>query len=111
MSGHRQIRGIVARDLQEDAGIRAALVGLPGGVKEARPEAEARGHALFVANRVANRLKLRFVRVVHLDVAEQREVIAGVQAIQMRAQIAGERGVVARRLFQGRGVLLVGERA
>src|ERR1700675_409203 len=39
LARHRQILAIIAGDLQEDAGIRAALVGLPGRVQEPRPEA------------------------------------------------------------------------
>ena len=41
LAGHRQVRGVVAGDLQEDAGVGAALVGLAGRVQEARAEAEA----------------------------------------------------------------------
>src|SRR6188508_845896 len=38
---HREIAGVVGRDLQEDALVGAALVGLPGRVQEARAEADA----------------------------------------------------------------------
>ena len=79
-------------------------------MQESGTKAETCGHAPLVADGVPNRLQLRFVRVVHLDVAEHREVIARVQAIQMRAQVTGERRVATRGLFQGRRVLFVGEK-
>src|SRR6516165_9493593 len=40
LSGHRQVRGIVARDLQKDAAVWSALVGLSGRMLETRPEAD-----------------------------------------------------------------------
>ena len=101
---------VVAGDLQEDAGIRAALVGLAGGMQEARAKAKTGGDAFLVADGVANRLQLRFVRVVHLDVAEHGEIIAGVEASEMRAQIADERRVTSRGLLQRGGVLSIGEK-
>src|SRR5208283_3394211 len=41
MAGHVDIHRIIAGDLQEYTGIRAAFVGLPGRMLEARSEAEA----------------------------------------------------------------------
>ena len=46
LARNRQVACVVAGDLQEHAGVRAALVGLPGRVQEARAEAEARGYTL-----------------------------------------------------------------
>ena len=55
--------GVVAGDLQEDAAVRAALVGLPGRVQEARAEAET-GRDLLVRSRTprAQRLQRRDMR-------------------------------------------------
>ena len=77
MAGHVDIGGIVAGDLQEHAGIRAALVGLPGRMLEARPEAEAGGGAGLVADARAHRGQRLRVRFVALDIGQQRDIVAG----------------------------------
>src|ERR1700688_4122076 len=46
----RQIVGLVAGDLQKNAGVRAALVGLSGRVQEARSESQAGGYPLVIAD-------------------------------------------------------------
>src|SRR3954468_14059738 len=51
LAGHREILGIVGGDLQEDAAVRPAFVGLPGGMQEARPEFRAGRDMALVANR------------------------------------------------------------
>src|SRR5579859_4427260 len=38
LAGHRQIVGVVASDLEEHAGVRTALVSLPGGMQKTRTE-------------------------------------------------------------------------
>jgi phosphoketolase len=43
---HRQIDGVIARDLEEHPGVRTALVSPSGRVQKARPEFETRGDAL-----------------------------------------------------------------
>ena len=96
---HRQIRSIVASDLQKHAGIWSALVCLSGRMQKPRAEAETSCDMFFLAHRVANGLQLHLVRVIHFDVAEHREIIAGVNPRKMRAQIADERLVSASRLF------------
>ena len=50
LPGHGHIDRVVAGDLQEDAGVRSALVGLPGRVQEARAELQAGRDALRVAD-------------------------------------------------------------
>src|SRR5260370_22186017 len=57
LSRDRQILGIVAGDLQEDAAVGAAFIRLSGGVQEARTETENGGHFFLVADSVANRLQ------------------------------------------------------
>jgi len=52
VAGDVEIVAAPRRDLQEDAGVRAALVELAGRVEEARAVAEARRDALRVAHRV-----------------------------------------------------------
>src|SRR5579883_2675837 len=77
LPGHRKIGGIVTRDLQEHAGIRAAFISLAGRMEKAESKTEARGDAAFVADKVANRLKLGLVGPIAIEIAEQRKVIAG----------------------------------
>ena len=77
MAGHVDIGWIIAGDLQEDAGIRPALVGLSGRMLEARTEAEAGGGAGFVADPRAHPGQRLACDVVALDIGEQRHVVAG----------------------------------
>src|SRR6185437_4439706 len=86
LAGHGQVSRIVARNLQKHAGIRATLVRLAGGMQESRSEAEARGDALAVAHGVPDGLQDILVGLVPFDVGKQGKIIAGAQAIQMRAQ-------------------------
>src|SRR5579883_3408734 len=57
VAGYRQIRCVIAGDLQKYSGIRAAFVGLTSGVQETRTEPQAGRHALFVAHRMADGLQ------------------------------------------------------
>src|SRR5713101_6011528 len=75
LSGYFKIRGIRAGDLQKDPSVWPSLVSLPGGMKEAGTEADASGHPGSVANQVANRLEYFLVRLIHLVICQQREVI------------------------------------
>ena len=77
---HGQIAGVVGRDLQEHALVRAALVGLAGRVQEARPEADAGGDVGAIPDAVADPLQHAGVARVHLDVGEERDVVAGASA-------------------------------
>ena len=115
MAGHVDIGRIVAGDLQEHAGIRPAFVGLPGRMLEAGSEAEAGGGVGSVANARAHRGQRLRVRLVALNVGQQRHVVArlcaGVHAAKMALQIAGQRvvptelGGVARIGVEGQAVL------
>src|SRR5713226_4645552 len=71
-----QILGVIASDLQKDAAIGTALVGLSGGVQEARAETENGSYFFLVAHRVANRLQGPFICGIHGDVAKDSEIIA-----------------------------------
>ncbi len=75
-----------------------ALVILPGGVQEARAEAQAGGHALFVAHLVPERWMRRLVLGEHGQVSQRGKVVAGVNLVEMRAQIAGQSFGWARQL-------------
>src|SRR5665213_1443206 len=99
MAGHVDISRIVASDLQEHAGIGAALVGLAGRMLKAGSEAEASGGMSPVANARAHRGQRLRVGLVALDVRQQRHVVtrfyAGVRAPEMTLKIAGQRVVLA----------------
>ena len=79
LARHREIVGVVAGDLQEHAAVRPALVGLPGRMQEARPEAEAGGDALAVADQDADVLQRVAMLLVALDIGEQRAIVAGLE--------------------------------
>ena len=108
-SGHRQIGRIVAGDLQKDSAVGSTFVSLAGGVQEARTESQTRSHSLAIAQRLAQFLQECFVLRVHLDVSQQRKVIAGTDAIKMRAQISRQRFVAAGSFRQSVGILRIGE--
>ena len=74
---HLEIGGVVAGDLQEHAGVRAALVGLPGRMQEPRSEAEAGGDALAVADQDADILQRVAMALVAFDIGEERAIVAG----------------------------------
>src|SRR5258708_21258864 len=76
LSGDRQILGIIASDLQENAAIGTALVGLPGGMQEARAKAQNRGHFFLVADRMPDALQYFFVSRIHCDVPKDPKIIA-----------------------------------
>src|SRR5215472_13334565 len=86
----RKVDGVIACDLEEDASVRPALVGLAGGVQEARAKSEHGGKFLFVAHSVADGLQSGLVLGVHGDVAEESEIVALACAGEMRFQYLGE---------------------
>src|ERR1051326_484755 len=88
--GNRELYSVVTRDLKKDSAVGAAFVCLSGGVKKARSETKAGSDAFLIADLVADRLQAVFVCLVHLDVGEQREVIAGAKLAEMRTQKAFE---------------------
>src|SRR6478736_8140109 len=73
---HREIGRIVAGDLEEHAGVRAALVGLPRRMQEPWPEAQAGGDALAVADQGADILERLLMAFVAFDIGEERAIIA-----------------------------------
>ena len=82
--GNRQVARVVRSDLQKDAVVCAAFVGLSGRVQKARSEAQARCNRVFVQNRVPDFLQPRLIFLVHFDIGEQGEIIAFFNSRQMR---------------------------
>src|SRR5580704_6169572 len=81
---HRQLDGVVACDLQEDARIWSAFVGLTRGMQKSRSKAQAGRYMLFVAHTMSQRLQHFLVLVVHLDISEHSKVIACTNTVEMR---------------------------
>src|SRR5713101_5136286 len=76
-------------------------------MQEPRPEAQASRSSGLVPNAPPDRLQLASVLVVHLQVREQREVISGPQAREVRLERRGQRAGSTDRL----GVGSVGKQA
>ena len=108
LAGHRQILGVLAGDLQEDAAVRAALVGLPGRMQKARAEAEAGRRFGAVADHPAPALQRRDMAGAAFDIGEQTRIVAGADAAEMGLERRGQAG---RRGRQRRRVPRVGEEA
>src|SRR5882757_7725024 len=76
LAGNREIVGVVACDLQEDAAVGPALVGLPGGMQKARAESETCRDALAIAHKSSDFLERLSMQGVALDVGKQREIVS-----------------------------------
>src|SRR6516225_963832 len=90
LPGDGEIHGVVTGDLQEDAAVGAALVGLPRGMKETGAEAQAGGYFLGVADGVADVLQGLFVVGVHWELAQNREVVARTKAREVSHEDIGQ---------------------
>src|SRR5450432_1407289 len=101
---NRKVDGVVAGDLQKHATVGSTFVGLTGGVQKAGAEAEDGGDFLLVAYGETNGLQSFFVGFVHGDVAEESEIISGMEAAEMSFQDFHE----ARAAFEGVGIFFVG---
>src|SRR6266571_5143279 len=75
LSGYWKIVGVIARDLQEDSAVWAALICLTSGVQETRAKAQTGCHMLAISHGMAHRLKRCFMRAVHLHIRQQRHVV------------------------------------
>src|SRR5207248_7025251 len=71
-----QVLAAVARRLEEDAGVGAALVQLTGRVQEARSESGGAGEPGRVANETLQLVQLAVERVVRGEIGEERDVVA-----------------------------------
>ena len=85
------VGGVVAGDLKENAGVRPALVGLAGRMKEPRPEPEASRDALAVANQDANLVQCVTMLLVTFDIGEECTIIPFSNSLEMRGEIFHER--------------------
>src|SRR5690349_19926164 len=105
LSRHVEIGSIVTSDLEEDAAVGTAFVGLTGGMQKARAEAETSGEFRFVADDVAKFLERLFVFCVHWDVAENGEVVARTGAGEMFFKSVYEFSATT----EGSRILFIGE--
>src|SRR5579863_6343034 len=64
-------------------------------MEEARSKSEAGCDAFLIANSVSNFLQTRLVVRIHLNVAEQGEIVAVAETVQMGAEVACERLIIA----------------
>src|SRR3981189_1162678 len=88
---HLDIGEVVAGDLQEHAGVRAAFVSLPRRMKKSRPEGEAGRDALAVADQDADILERVAMVLVALHIGEERTIVALSHSFEMRRETFHER--------------------
>src|SRR5271163_3986574 len=81
--GHAKIDSVIAGDLQKDSAVGSALVGLSRRVLEPRPKPKRGGDLFGVTDRETDALQRRFILRVHLDIRQQREIIARSGAADM----------------------------
>lgn len=112
MARHFDVDWIVACNLQKHAGVRAALIGLPRRMLETRPKAKAGGSAGFVADTRAHPGQCLRIRLVALDVGQQRDIVArfcpAVHTAEMTPQVAGQ-GIVPAELGCVAGIGIKGK--
>jgi hypothetical protein len=87
---NEDVHRVVARDLQKNAGIGTAFVGLSRGVQETRAKAEDSGDFFVVTHGEADGLERLFMRFVHGDVAERGKIVPGADAREMFLQKASQ---------------------
>ena len=83
LAGYRQVPGVVGGDLQKDAAVGAAFVGLSGGMQEAWAEFGTGRDVALVAHRQPHALQVLDMRMVTLDIGQQRHIVVGMDARQM----------------------------
>src|SRR5579883_101052 len=83
---HRQIHRVIARDLEKYARVRAALIGLSGGMQKSRPKAEHRRDFLLVPNSGSHGLQRLFVLRIHRNVGKQTKVVPGAGSPELCSQ-------------------------
>src|SRR5271169_680422 len=103
LSGHQHVLGVVAGDLQKDAAVGSALVGLSRRMLEARPEANAGRRLGPVADGAADMLDYIDMGWAAFDIGEQGRVIPltdppeiGLQSSGQARCVGLQRGLVAR---------------
>ena len=88
LSWNRQFDGVAAGYLQKHSAVWSAFVSLSSGVEKARTEAQTGRHVLLIAHQVPQGCEALFILSIHLDVTEHREVIASLDASEMRFEIS-----------------------
>src|SRR4029077_4066176 len=103
LSWHRQVVGVVASDLQKDAAVRSALIGLASRMLAARRKADTGRRLGAVADSAPYTLDRLPMGATALDIGEQRCVIPQTAPPEMGLQCRGQarclrlqRGFVAR---------------
>src|SRR5579859_1500407 len=91
LTRNKEVHSIVASNLQENAGVGTALIGLSRGMKEARSKAQDGRDFFVVSHGKADGLEGFFIRFVHGEVAQHRKIITGVDAREVFLQDGGER--------------------
>ena len=87
------IRSGIRRDLEKNAGVRSTLVGLTGRVQETRPELQTGGDVLSVADRGSQLLQRLYVSLAAVQIGQDGEIIAIVNATEVRAEPTLQRRV------------------
>src|SRR6478672_12366511 len=80
LTGYRQILGVIGGDLQKYPAVRAALIGLAGGMQKTRTEFGTGRDMALVAHLEPHALQLIDMLVIAVDLGEQRHVVAGTAA-------------------------------
>src|SRR6266700_1656751 len=107
-AGHRNVEPMVGSDLEEDSGVRPALIGLAGRMQEARTETNAGGQFFPIPDRGPDFLQSRVMGFVPGHISEKRAIVAVMGAREMGFQRADQRRAVAG-LFENLAVLFIRE--
>ena len=82
--------------LQNDPAVGAAFVRLTGGMKKSRTKLQAGGHSFFVTQGVSQFLQEHLMLGVHLDVSQQRKIVAAARTFNVSTQISRKGFIAAR---------------
>src|SRR5271170_3321880 len=93
LTGHRQIFCIICRNLQENSGVRASLIGLAGGVKKAGAESKHCGNFFPIPNREPYFLKNRSMSLRHFDIGKQCCIVTRTNSSKMCLKQSCDRAV------------------
>src|SRR5882672_12807119 len=86
LTGYREILVVIGGDLQEYAAVRTAFISLSGGMQEARAEFSTGRDMAAVADCKPHVLQAVDMRIITLDIGEQRHVIPPARAGEMGFQ-------------------------
>src|SRR6476660_2538237 len=97
LAGHWQVSSVVASQLQNHPAVGATFVRLTGGMKKSRTKLQAGGHSFFVTQNVSQFLQEHLMLGVHLDVSQQRKIVAATRTFNVSTQIS-RKGFIGARL-------------